>query len=269
MLDANSMPPEVERWTCTGAWAHVENITRHVEIHTDTDLSGSYGQAYGGYKAFMNKMGKGLYVKDKWSGFPHATLFPADAMASILAGITGDPDYKYFSSTVGHMLALALTEGREYNPDDHKPITEISLPGVHMANGDEYDHQRPNAEFLIGLAMGRGIKVNVPAVSPILKGPMYEYDTQAYMASHLRDRMNIVKEQRVSFENAVSDALAKENELAFLIAKYSSQPGVAEAIGEYSKAPSHSPEQALQAQNVSKELAGQLGVNVNGAVEAG
>jgi hypothetical protein len=34
--------------------------------------------------------------------------------------------------------------------------------GVTMKAGDEYGYQRPNAEFLIGLARGKGIKVHLP-----------------------------------------------------------------------------------------------------------
>lgn len=38
-----------------------------------------------------------------------------------------------------------------------------------MAADDEYGYQRPNCEYLIGLARGRGIKVVIPDESPLCK----------------------------------------------------------------------------------------------------
>jgi hypothetical protein len=66
---------------------------------------------------------------------------------------------EYFSSTIGYMLALAISE----NPD------EIAIYGVDMASKEEYLHQRANAEYFIGLAQGKGIKVTIPESSPLLK----------------------------------------------------------------------------------------------------
>lgn len=57
----------------------------------------------------------------------------------------------WFASTISYMLALAITK---------KP-NEIDIYGVHMEAEDEYVFQRSNLCWLIGLAEGRGIKINV------------------------------------------------------------------------------------------------------------
>lgn len=66
----------------------------------------------------------------------------------------------YFSSTPAWMLAWMLMEG----------YTEIHIYGIHLATEWEYIHQRPNMEFLIGLALARGVKFVIPEKSSLLKG---------------------------------------------------------------------------------------------------
>lgn len=65
----------------------------------------------------------------------------------------------YWNSSIAYALAMAIHEGAE----------EIGLWGVDMKGDDEYGYQRPNVEYLLGLARGRGIKVHVHPSSPVLK----------------------------------------------------------------------------------------------------
>jgi hypothetical protein len=72
------------------------------------------------------------------------------------------PDYEV--STPAWMLMLAIAEGYQ----------EIHIYGIHLATQWEYVQQRPNFEFLIGLATGRGIKIVLPESAPICKAS-YQY----------------------------------------------------------------------------------------------
>ena len=63
----------------------------------------------------------------------------------------------YFGSSVAYMLAYAIQQ----------EVDEIGLWGVDLTE-DIYDHQRPNLEYLIGFARGRGIPVTVPSGSNLL-----------------------------------------------------------------------------------------------------
>ncbi len=65
----------------------------------------------------------------------------------------------YFNSSIAYAMALAI----------HECADEIGIWGVDMDAGDEYFYQRPNMEWLIGLAEGRGIKVHIPESSPLCK----------------------------------------------------------------------------------------------------
>jgi hypothetical protein len=65
----------------------------------------------------------------------------------------------YWNSSIAYALAMAIHEGAE----------EIGIYGVDMKGDDEYGYQKPNMEYLIGLARGKGIKVHIPQSSPLLK----------------------------------------------------------------------------------------------------
>ncbi len=66
---------------------------------------------------------------------------------------------EYFNSSIAYMLAMAIVEEPE----------KIGIYGVDMKGDDEYGYQKPNIEYLIGLAEGRGIKVLIPDESPLMK----------------------------------------------------------------------------------------------------
>ena len=100
-----------------------------------------------------------LYMADSY--LPGSIKYPLD---EVIADV-GD----YFCSSIAYMLALAI----------HEKAEEILLCGVDMRADEEYGHQRPNCEYLIGLARGRGIKVTIPEQSPLCKysnPALYEHD---------------------------------------------------------------------------------------------
>lgn len=65
----------------------------------------------------------------------------------------------YWNSSIAYAMALAIHEGAE----------EIGVYGVDMKGDDEYGYQKPNMEYLVGLARGMGIKVHIPEQSPLCK----------------------------------------------------------------------------------------------------
>lgn len=90
-----------------------------------------------------------LYMQEAY--FPSATAFPFEEVAKV----TGE----YWNSSIAYMLALAITENYE----------KISIYGVDMRAEEEYFYQRPNCEYLIGLARSKGIDVAIPDESPLCK----------------------------------------------------------------------------------------------------
>ena len=80
----------------------------------------------------------------------------------------------YFASSIDYALAYAIYKG----------VKEIHIYGINFVDTNiaEYTRQKPSAEFWIGFAKGRGIKVeNHSPSSTILKthnGKLYGYETE-------------------------------------------------------------------------------------------
>ena len=94
------------------------------------------------------------------SRIPDLTVYPLAQVTAFLGGVSEYYSGDYFMSSVAYMFALAMYEGYE----------EIGLFGVDLLDQDEYIHQKPNQEYLIGLARGMGIKVFIPHASALVRG---------------------------------------------------------------------------------------------------
>ena len=86
-----------------------------------------------------------LYMQQQY--FPNVTAYPLESV------IRSTSDY--FNSSIAYMVALAI----------HERVDAIGIWGVDMVDSEEYAYQRPNAEYLIGLAIGMGIDVCIPEES--------------------------------------------------------------------------------------------------------
>lgn len=76
----------------------------------------------------------------------------------------------YEASSPAWMLMHAIVEGYQ----------EIHVYGIHLATQWEYVTQRPNFEWLLGFASGRGIKIVLPEMAPICKaGFQYGFEPKA------------------------------------------------------------------------------------------
>lgn len=73
----------------------------------------------------------------------------------------------YFESSFAWMFSLAIELGYD----------RIEIYGVHVSSESEYALQRPNAEYYLGIAEGRGIEVYIPPEADMLKSRLiYGYE---------------------------------------------------------------------------------------------
>lgn len=87
--------------------------------------------------------------------------------------------HDYEVSTPAWMLMFAVLEG----------YREIHIYGIHLSTEWEYLRQRPNMEFLIGVASGMGIKIVLPERAPICKAPFqYAYHEKPEVAQEPTQR---------------------------------------------------------------------------------
>lgn len=111
----------------------------------------------------------------------------------------------YFTNTVSYLIALAIAT----EPD------EIGVWGVDMAQSDEYRAQRPSCEYFLGLAVGKGIKITVPAQCDLLKtAGLYGFDPRVSdLCAKLKARSQELAQRIAECQHASE---AKAHEAAFL-----------------------------------------------------
>lgn len=158
--------PDVEIWGLNELHKYVPRWSRWFEVHdaetlgvTARDLS--EGEQKRHLAWLSQDHGKPIYMQPQFCDgrFPSAVAFPLEQMVATYG--------RYFTSSIGYMLALAITEG----------FTWIGMYGIDLASDVEYPGQRPNAEYFVGLARGKGLTVEIAPTSALLKaGHLYGYE---------------------------------------------------------------------------------------------
>lgn len=108
----------------------------------------------GRYLAFLRSVSVPVYMAEAYPDIPASVAYPIGPVIDMIGR-------NYLASSVAYMLALAIAED----------VDEIGIWGVAMAHHSEYAHQRPNMDWLIGLAEGRGIPVYLPPGCPLASCP--------------------------------------------------------------------------------------------------
>ena len=127
--------------------AYAPRMDRLFEMHDMLLLTGIHSRRPVDYLDRLEEY-ENLYMQEDWL---NAKAYPFDEVAKT----TG----YYWNSSPAYMLAMAIHEGAD----------EIGIYGVDLTDSDEYGYQKPNMEYLIGLARGKGIKVHIPDESALCK----------------------------------------------------------------------------------------------------
>lgn len=154
--EANYEPVEVERWGQGRTYTFLDRLHRFFELHTmDWIRKRASYQAFVEYSHWLKHYEHPVYMIETHPTVPTSVRYPIEKIIKQFG--------PYMTSSVSYMIALAIHEGCD----------EIKLFGVDMAAKMEYTYQRNGIEYLLGWAMGMGIKVTIPDSSPILKAPLY------------------------------------------------------------------------------------------------
>lgn len=159
-------PHKLPRWD---VWTEIHDLKRKRALHP-------------GYYEYLGKSDKLVWLHQEDAAIPNGKAFPRQQVIDRFARyMTGGPDgFAYITNTISWLIGIAIIQ-IEANGGDG----EIGLWGVDMAVGgdltqrkNEYSHQRPSCEWMIGIAQGLGIKVHIPVESDLLKTrAMYGFDT--------------------------------------------------------------------------------------------
>lgn len=148
-----------EKWGL--AWDPLPVCHRYFEIHENWWNFKADPVEAGYHKRWMQGQVVPVYMLKKEPEIPTSVRYPMEQVADLIGRTRhGTP---YLESSISYMMALALLELW----DDDKPA-RIGIWGCDLSVDSEYAYQRPNMEYLIGLARGRGIHVFVPAENAIL-----------------------------------------------------------------------------------------------------
>lgn len=137
---------------------------------------------------------KTIYTMETYLDVPGSVKYPLRQAIKYLGA-------KYFTSSFGYMMVLAVMMG----------FKRIECYGFDMGSGTEYHYQRPNAEYLIGWARGRGVDVYIPEVSVLAKGPLYAYEN---MRTGYRQQLDMrLAVLNVQLENRKNEQLVAQGRL--------------------------------------------------------
>lgn len=166
--DAPYDDPEWELWGLPWDEGKYPYFDRLFEMHPLELLRKPEARRPPGYEDRLRGLDSTLYMQREYEDIPNATAYPIDKVCNFLG-------VDYFNSSIAYLLALAIAEPSNWLERSNK----IGIWGVDMADlepqpGDlsyvsEFAYQRPNMEYLIGYARGKGIEVYIPQESPLTK----------------------------------------------------------------------------------------------------
>lgn len=160
---ADEEEPGTEIWGLNHAHAVfspqiVNQFTRWFQIHPWEEMAARQ-ETHHKHLEWLAEATIPIYLSERRPEVPSSLRYPREEVLASL-GMTG---LDYLTSSVSYMLALAIHEG----------FNKIKILGIDLSTKKEYIDERPNFEFLLGIAHARGVEILVPDVSPILKGAPY------------------------------------------------------------------------------------------------
>lgn len=126
------------------------------------------------YLAWLQRCPVPVLMQEVHADIPQSVRFPREAVSALVPS-----EDAWFESSFGLLLAWGIW---------CEQFEEIGVFGVDMVQGEEWNFQRPNAEYWRGVAAGRGIRVTIPATSALGKGSVrcYGYEPRAVVSEEIQ-----------------------------------------------------------------------------------
>jgi hypothetical protein len=197
-MDAPWDNPEYSVWGMNQLYRHIPRADRWFDIHYNWNEFVVDGTDHEGWlKSFPGP----IYNVARIPGIPNCLAFPLQDCIAIGAD--------YFTSSIAFMIALALRDG----------FTTIELYGIDLVVGEEYEYQKPCAEFWLGVAQGRGATIGLHKNTALLKQSYrygYESEPQSLVKMtelHLRLQWLQKERQKRMVEIANLDGAMQDSEM--------------------------------------------------------
>lgn len=157
-LEINAEPPETQVWGLNRSYEFLDRYDGYFQIHPRNwhgDKRGLYGRPEE-HMQFLMQCKVPVWMLYPDERVPAAQLYPR---AEVVRMFGRD----YLQSSFAYCLGLALLQG----------VDVVKFFGTELATYDEYLHQRPNLEYMIGWAEARGVRIELPDDCLLLRGPAY------------------------------------------------------------------------------------------------
>ena len=179
--------PEWELWSMNQGHMHCYRRTdRHFEMHLPESTPDVRDPMY---LPWLQACPIPIYMVQTYDEYPTSVRYPIEEALHLTKG------RDYFTSSVAFMLALA----------EMYDFQEVGLFGINLAIGDEWAYERPCAEYWLGRLEARGVKLNIPKASSLLKQYLrYGYHVDARPNQNLRALAN----NRIATYRAEAEQLA-------------------------------------------------------------
>lgn len=218
--------PSIEIWGVNNGFINLKDKrkTRWFDVHFiehrpdgnwyrrwDTNFR---GQRVCDYIEDLKSLGCPVYMQQEWPEIPNSKRFPIEHVTNYF-GI-------YITNSISMQIAYAMTEG----------FGEIQLWGIDMSHGTEWAYQRPNAEYFVGMAIGLGVKVLIPAESDLLKTLyIYAYGEREKSA-FIKKAELIAKNNKIKLNKEIAELKHLKDETERKQAEYNQRLGVLHGIDE-------------------------------------
>lgn len=164
LADAPWADPTWEFWghASSRGW-YARPMDRYFDLHPRACWSRG-GKKTAAYPKWLAKNTVPILMQDRYEDVPASVKYPKGRILLEFADARG-----YFSNHVAWMIALALTEG----------VSTIGLFGINYGTEGEYVRQRGSAEYWLGRAAGRGVRIVLPEQCSLLREPaiLYGYES--------------------------------------------------------------------------------------------
>ena len=192
----------IEIWGLNELWKYLPRWNRWWEVHdaetlgvTKRDLSEGEQKRHLEWLSKNHGDGKPIYMQPEFCDgrFPNAAPMQLERMVNAFG--------RYFTSSIGYMIAQAILDDYGW----------IGLYGIDLASDIEYQQQRANAEYLIGIAKGQGRTVVTADTSAILKaGHLYGFEKALAENNPILDA---VKKHKAGIDRKRDETIALLNTL--------------------------------------------------------
>lgn len=158
--DAPFHDPEWECWGLpwdTGFSVHYDRL---FEMHPRWAIESEDSLRPPGYMEELREAVVPLYMHQHFPDIPMSRPFPFDEVnAEVFHHFPRADQDDYYDNSPTYPLAMAIAEGAE----------EIAFYGILLDFGGRHVFSLPNMNYLIGIAVERGIKVHIPERSCLCK----------------------------------------------------------------------------------------------------